>query len=116
MADETVWVRDLPGNKALVPAADRDRWTVHGWQQTEPPVHGEFVWMAKDDLHPGLIPWGARDYWQGIGFNPSPPPEPVSPTKDPTLTAATDKPTGPRSGDTAKKSTPGTKSAPKNEE
>lgn len=89
MADETLWVCDVAGNKACVSAADRDRWTVHGWSETVPPVDGEFVWMAKDDVtHPGLIPWAARDYWQGIGFEPAAPPEPVNPTRDPALTAA----------------------------
>ena len=99
MADETLWMRDLTGNKAFIPAADRDRWTAHGWAETVPPAHGEFVWMAKDDLiHPGLIPWGARDYWQGIGFRPSPPPEPVNPTRDPALTSARVQESGPPDG------------------
>jgi hypothetical protein len=46
---------------------------------------------------PALIPWGARDYWQGIGFQPSPPAEPINPTRDPALTAAAEeKPPAPK--------------------
>lgn len=101
MADETLWIRDLGGNKALIPTTARDRWTVHGWSESLPPVDGEFVWMTHESdavTNPALIPWGARAYWQGIGWSPSAPAEPVNPTRDPALSAATPGPAEPPDG------------------
>lgn len=85
------WVKNLAGEKALVDDADRDRWKLHGWTEADEPTDREFVWMEHADdgvTQPGLVPWGARDYWQGIGWEPSAPPEPVNPTRDPVLTDA----------------------------
>ena len=108
MAEKTYWMRDIYGNRALV--TDRDRWIPRGWADADEPTDREFVWMEKEDLEqPALIPWGARDYWQGIGFVSSTPPEPVNPTKDPVLTDVHEEPAAP-----AKKSA--AKPAPKNEE
>jgi hypothetical protein len=87
MADN--WVKNLAGEKALIDVADSDRWSLHGWSEATEPGDRDFVWMASPEVgRPGLLPWGARDYWQGIGFRPSPPPEPVNPTRDPALTDA----------------------------
>jgi hypothetical protein len=85
-----MWIKNFAGEKAQIDDADRDYWVgLHGWTITVAPSDRDFVWMAKEDLdNPGLIPWGARPYWLGIGFAPSPPPAPVNPTKDPALTDA----------------------------
>lgn len=82
-----MWLKNLAGEKALVgDVAERDRWAPHGWTVTGAPTDREFVYMRHPDLsQPGLIPWGARAYWTGIGWQPSAPPEPVNPTKDPAL-------------------------------
>lgn len=86
---KTYWIRNLFGHKALVAGADeRDRWVPHGWAESDEPTDGEFVYMEHPDegiAGRPLIPWGARDYWQAVGFAPSPPEEPFNPTKDPAL-------------------------------
>lgn len=85
---DTIWIRNLTGEKAVIPAGDRDRWKLHGWTEADEPVDGDFVWMEHPDggiAKPGLIPWSARDYWLGIDWAPSAPPEPVNPALDPTL-------------------------------
>lgn len=85
---DTIWIRNLTGEKAVIPAADRDRWKLHGWTEADEPVDGDFVWMEHPDdgiAKPGPIPWAARDYWLGVGWAPSAPPEPVNPALDPVL-------------------------------
>lgn len=86
-----MWITDLAGNKALIDDDSAQEWTrLHGWSETDEPAGGQQVWMSHPDVaSPGLIPWGARAYWQGIGWSPSPPPPPYNPTKDPALTDAT---------------------------
>lgn len=91
MTDDALWVSDQSGSKATIPAADRDHWKLHGWTASDEPADGDFVWMEHPDdgiARPGLVAYAARDYWQGIGWQPSAPPEPVNPTRDPALTDA----------------------------
>jgi hypothetical protein len=83
------WIRNTAGQKAVIAAADRDRWTVQGWSPALAPADGEMVWMEHPDdgvTQPGLIPWAARDYFLGIGWKPCAPPAPVDLTRDPVLT------------------------------
>lgn len=84
------WIQSSTG-KAVVDGSDeRDRFVrLHGWVDASEPADGDFVWMSHPDdgiANPGLVPWAARDYWQGIGWQPSAPPEPVNPAVDPVLT------------------------------
>jgi hypothetical protein len=109
------WVRDLGGNKALVADADLDHWRMHGWTEAGEPTDRESVWWHKDDVdQPGLIAWGARAYWQGIGWMPGAPPAPVNPTRDPVLTDVPEKP--PAGQAPADKITSAAKPAAKNKE
>lgn len=88
-----MWITDLAGNKALVDDGDAEAWTrLHGWAETDEPTGNQQVWMSHPDTaSPGLIPWGARDYWQGIGWEPSAPPDPHNPTRDPSMNPGADR-------------------------
>lgn len=114
----TYWVQNPAGERALVTGADeRDRWAFHGWSPADEPgadFRG-FVWMTHPDVgNPAPIAWEARAYWMGIGFQPSPPAEPVNPTKDPALVdVPTDPPAPPAP---VEKSTTSAPAAPKNKE
>lgn len=88
---QTYWVGNLAGDKALITGADeRDHWSLHGWTPTDEPgddFRGN-VWLRDPESGAAApIAWGAREYWLGRGRVPSPPDEPVNPTKDPALTA-----------------------------
>lgn len=89
MAEKQYWLAGPNAEKAVVEGtAERDRLFPHGWRETSEPVDGDFVWMSHPDPdigNPGLLPWSAREYWQGIGWEPSAPPEPVNPALDPVL-------------------------------
>jgi hypothetical protein len=111
-----MWIRDLRGDKAVIDPADSDRWKLHGWSQTDEPGGNEqvFVWMINPETDRAApIAWAAREYWMGRGFVPSPPDEPVNPTKDPVLTVA---PAKPPAASAPVKSTSAAKSAAKNQE
>lgn len=94
MTESTYWLAGPTGEKAVVEGdAERDRFSPHGWKESTAPADGDFVWMSHPDTQkPGLIAWGAREYWQGVGWQPSAPPEPVNPAIDPTLVDASEKP------------------------
>lgn len=114
----TYWVQNGAGQKAFLTGADaRDHWAFHGWSPTGEPGDDfrGFVWMTHPDVgQPAPIAWEARAYWMGIGFEPSPPAEPVNPTKDPALTdVPVDKPVDKPE---PKKTTTTATAAPKNEE
>lgn len=83
-----MWITDHAGNKALIDDGDEQMWTrLHGWSETAEPAGNQQVWMSHPDVSaPGLVSWGARAYWEGIGWAPSAPPPAYNPTKDPTLT------------------------------
>lgn len=104
MAKTTYWMRDQLGRRAIVTSADeRDTWIPRGWVVADEPVDGEFVFMRHPDIaDTALIPWAAREYWQGRGFEPSAPPEPQDPTRDSVLVDATE----PEPAAPAVKSTP----------
>lgn len=93
---KTYWVANLADERALITGADeRDRWSLHGWSETTEPddnFRGS-VWMTDPESgRSAPIAWAAREYWLGRGRVPSPPDEPVNPTKDPALTAVPDEP------------------------
>lgn len=82
MADKnTYWIADVDGAKALVAgSAERDRWTrVNGWTETGEPEGLEFVWL-RNGQHGGRAKFAAQavPLWEGLGWKPSPPPEPVN--------------------------------------
>lgn len=87
-----IWLKNLAGAKALVAdVAERDRWAPHGWAVTTAPAETDMVWTRNPDVQdPGLIPWSAREYWLGRGWEPAAPPEPVDPTRDPVLSDTAD--------------------------
>jgi hypothetical protein len=113
MTESTYWLAGPTGEKAVVEGgAERDRLFPHGWRETAAPTDGDFVWMSHPEVEkPGLLPWAAREYWQGIGWAPSAPPEPVNPALDPVLTDATGEPaSAPPKADSRR--TPKTTAAP----
>jgi hypothetical protein len=82
MTDQkTYWLADALGNRALVTgAAERDRWVPLGWYEVDEPTGNELVhaWHAGIDV-PALQPARAlRDVWGPRGWEPGPPPVPVS--------------------------------------
>lgn len=89
---DTYWIKSPTGELAVIDDAEQFAiWTrVHGWSETTEPGPADLVYMSRDDLPgpPAPIAWGARDYWQGIGFAPSAPPPPVNPAFDPILNDA----------------------------
>jgi hypothetical protein len=93
MAD-LFWIQSGTAKAVVEGAEERDRFTLlHGWSEATEPADGDFVWMAHPDddiAKPGLVAWAARAYWQGIGWQPAAPPEPVNPAVDPVLTDARD--------------------------
>lgn len=90
------WVANLAGEKALITGVDeRDRWSLHGWSETTEPddsFRGP-VWLTDPESgRAAPIAWDAREYWLGRGRVPSPPDEPVNPTRDPALTDVPEEP------------------------
>jgi hypothetical protein len=80
MADKnTYWIADVDGTKALVEGtAERDQWIrVHGWTETGEPEGLEMVWL-ENEQHGGRAKFNAQavPLWEGLGWKPSPPPEP----------------------------------------
>lgn len=115
---QTYWVANLAGDKALVTGADeRDRWSLHGWSDADEPgddFRGN-VWLRDPESgNAAPIAWAAREYWLGRGRVPSPPDEPVNPTRDPALTAEPVKP--PAAPAPVDKPTPSAPAAAKNKE
>ena len=99
MAKQTYWITDPNGGaKALVEGAEeRDRWVhIQGWSESGEPVSGDMVWAFNPNTggRAKLPHDPLADYWKGVGFVPSAPPEPVDLTKDPALRdqPAADKP------------------------
>lgn len=74
---------------ALVDKGDADTWKPRGWSAADEPTDdAAFVYMEHPDegvTGKARLPWGARAYWQGIGFAPAAPPDPVDLTRDPHL-------------------------------
>ncbi|HEX5996947.1 MAG TPA: hypothetical protein VFY84_17530 [Jiangellales bacterium] len=86
---DAVWMSD-GDSKAYVPSGEADTWRVRGWAEADEPAHdAEFVWMRNETTGGvGRIAWGARDYHQAVGWQPSPPEEPVNLAIDPVLREA----------------------------
>ena len=93
MSDNTFWIKSPTGELAVLDDAEQLAiWTrVHGWSETTEPGPTDLVYMDNPDTvaPPAPIAWGARGYWEGIGWRPSAPPQPVNPAVDPTLSAST---------------------------
>jgi hypothetical protein len=89
---DSVWMRDSDAVYAYVPKDRTDTWKPRGLTEAdEPTADTAFVYMVHDDIQGvAKIPWGARDYWQAVGFRPAEPAAPVSPLKDPVLTDVTE--------------------------
>jgi hypothetical protein len=77
----TYWIADVDGTKALVQgSAERDRWTqVNGWTEAGEPEGLEFVWLENEQTG-GRAKFNAQavPLWEGLGWKPSAPPEPVN--------------------------------------
>lgn len=82
------WVTSVDGAKAVLEGADaRDRWTkVHGWTITTEPQPGDRVWLEHAETGgKQIFAAEAAPQWEGLGWHPTSPPEPVDLTKDPQL-------------------------------
>jgi hypothetical protein len=77
----TYWIADVDGNKALVQgSAERDRWTqINGWTEADEPQGLQFVWLRNEQTG-GRAKFAAQavPLWEGLGWKPSAPPEPVN--------------------------------------
>jgi hypothetical protein len=77
----TYWIADVDGNKALVQgSAERDRWTqINGWTEADEPQGLQFVWLENSQTG-GRAKFAAQavPLWEGLGWKPSAPPEPVN--------------------------------------
>lgn len=86
---DSYWIKSPTGEIAVLDDAEQLAvWTrMHGWTETTAPGPADLVYMDNDATAapPAPIAWGARAYWEGIGFRPSAPPPPVNPAVDPTL-------------------------------
>lgn len=78
---KTHWIADAEGTKALVTgAAELNLWTAgRGWVEADEPSGQEFVWL-QHNLHEGRAKFSAEavPLWEGRGWLPSTPPEPVN--------------------------------------
>lgn len=87
MAKNTYWMTDGYGSTALVEGADeRDRWKPLGWSEATEPAGDDMVWMAHPESG-GRQRFAAAviEQWQGLGWRPAAPPEPVDVLHDPQL-------------------------------
>lgn len=78
---QTYWLRNATGDRAFVEGKEeRDRWVPLGWADSTEPAEGEQVqvWLQHAE-HGGRakFPLAVVPTWQALGWNPSPPPEPV---------------------------------------
>lgn len=76
---KTYWLTDGLGAKAFVEGVEeRDRWVPRGWAEAGEPVDGDKVWMWHDGIDgPAQFNASVVATWQGLGWEPGPPPEPV---------------------------------------
>ncbi|WP_435233367.1 hypothetical protein [Micromonospora aurantiaca (nom. illeg.)] len=82
---QSYWLSDGFGAKALVEGAEqKDRWVPLGWSESDEPAGDDRVWLRHEE-HGGraLFPAAAMELWQQKGWQPSDPPEPVSPFNAP---------------------------------
>ncbi|MFY1588997.1 hypothetical protein ACN267_31405 [Micromonospora sp. WMMD734] len=99
MPKTNYWLTDGYGNKALVVGTDeRDRWTPIGWAESTEPAGDDMVWMRHGG-HGGHAQFaaGVLEQWRALGWEPSPPPEPVDVLHDGHLVDVTAPPVGPAS-------------------
>jgi hypothetical protein len=86
---ESFWIADHGGAKAVVPsAADRDYWVqVQGWVETTEPVGLEFQHVQHAEHGGrGVLAHDAAVLHEELGWRPSgPPPVPGSPEPGPAL-------------------------------
>lgn len=73
------WLSDGLGGKALVEGAEeRDRWVPLGWAQADEPAESDKVWMRHEGIEqPAQFNASVVETWKALGWEPSPPPEPV---------------------------------------
>lgn len=78
---QTFWMVDGEGKKSLIAGVEaRDRWIPHGLADAEEPTGTEFVWCWHEGIeNPAAFPAQALEAWQAKGWQPGPPPSPVSP-------------------------------------
>lgn len=79
MPKTNYWLTDGYGNKAVaVVAEERDRWVPRGWSESTEPSGDDRVWMRHGG-HGGhaQFPAAVVETWQALGWEASPPPEPV---------------------------------------
>jgi hypothetical protein len=78
---QNYWMVDGEGKKALITGtAGRDQWLPHGLADSEEPAGTELVWCWHEGIkNPATFPAQALEAWQAKGWQPGPPPSPVSP-------------------------------------